>query len=106
MKKFIFNLFLNRFGIVLATFNLCWFASNGFRPFVPSGDYLLFLNFPAAILTSLSVLVSGIFLPKLSFSAEMLVGNTVFAILMVFQWLFIALIAQKLAVKFQKINVR
>lgn len=101
MKKFIVSLFSNHFGIVLVALNVCYFASIGFRPFIPSGQYLLYLNSPSGILTTLSVLIIRIFSPGLSFSVEMNIGNTLFVIFMIFQWLFIAWIAKTIARKFR-----
>jgi hypothetical protein len=99
MKKFIVNLFSNRFGIVLATLNVCYFAGIEFSPFGPPGTYFLYINLPAAILTSLSVLTVRIFSSKLSVANEMILGNTLFTFLIIMQWLFIAWIAKIIAQK-------
>lgn len=105
MKKFIVKLFSNRFGIILATLNLCYFVSKGNALFYhPSGKYFLCANLPAVISTGLSVEFIRIFLPNISPAAEMTLGNTLFVVFIVFQWLFIAWLARTIAQKLRQTN--
>ncbi|MEP6902857.1 MAG: hypothetical protein ABJA66_13980 [Actinomycetota bacterium] len=100
MKKFIVNLFSNRFGIVLATLNVCYFASKGSgitnQLF---GQIFVCAHFPAAISALLSLGIVKIFLHKLSYPTEMNIANTFFAFFIVAQWLFITWIAKTIAQK-------
>jgi len=56
MRKVITELFTNRFGIVLAALNLCFFASriNNFNA-PPIGKLFVYMNFPAIGSTILSL---------------------------------------------------
>jgi hypothetical protein len=58
MKKFIVNLLSNRFGIVLATINLCYFATFFTKLIethrVPAGKLFLILNLPSSICSHIS----------------------------------------------------
>ena len=105
MKKFIVNLFSNRFGIVLAALNLCYFASkiDNFNAYL-IGKLFVLIHFPAAALTLLALEFVQIFVHKIAPAAETTLGNMFFAAFIVFQWLFIAWIAKTLAQKFRPQN--
>lgn len=104
MKKFIVNLFSNRFGIVLATINLCYFASLGFDPFGIRYQLIFFLlNLPAILLTYLSGLGVRISVSAIISPTEMFFAKLLFTSLMIFQWLFIAWLAKTLAAQIRKI---
>lgn len=105
MKKFIVNLFSNRFGIILATLNVCYFASkgNGITRHL-FGKIFVCANFPAAISAILSLEFVKIFLHELSFPTEMDMVNIFFAFFIVLQWLFIAWIAKTIAQKLRQTN--
>ena len=102
MKKFIVNLFSNRFGIVLAALNLCYFASkvNNFTA-SPFRKIFVSLHFPAAALTIFSLEFVKVFVHKISPLAEATLENVFFAAFIVLQWLFIAWIAKTIARKFR-----
>ena len=99
MKKFIVNLFLNRFGIVLAALNVCYFAGNGIVPFQPSGMIFFCMNLPAAFATICSLGFVRLLLSEASFSRLMISVDLFFAFFTVLQWLFIAWIAKTIARK-------
>src|SRR5215213_1508735 len=103
MKKFIVSPFSNRFGIALATLNLCFFASkiDNFNAAL-FGKLFVMMHFPAVALTILSLEFVKIFVHKISPPAESNLGNIFFAAFIVFQWLFIAWIAKTLAQKFRR----
>jgi len=105
MKKFIVNLFSNRFGIVLAALNLCYFASkiDNFNAYL-FGKLFVLMHFPAAASTLLSLEFVRIFVHKIAPAAENTLGNMFFAAFIVLQWLFIAWIAKTLAQKFRPQN--
>ncbi len=102
MKKFIVQLFSNRFGIVLATLNVCYLASKGndfmARPF---GKLFVCTNFPAAVSAIFSLEFLEIFIDKIPSPAITVLGNTFFTFFIILQWLFIAWIARTIAQKFR-----
>lgn len=100
MKKFIVSLFSNRFGIVLATVNVCYFASrvHNFRP-QPLDMPFACANSPAIIATVFFVDFLNIFIPKLSFQTKEIIGIIFAGAFVTLQWLFIAWIAKTLAAK-------
>jgi hypothetical protein len=102
MKNFLVNLFSNRFGIVLAALNLCYFASKIYN-FTASPFAKIFVcaHFPAVALTIFSLEFVKLFVHKISPLAETTLGNIFFAVFVVFQWLFIAWIAKTVAQKFR-----
>jgi hypothetical protein len=103
MKKFIVSLFSNRFGIVLATLNVCCFVSKGkFLLEYPLDINLYCFNLPAVISTLLSLEIVKIFQHKLSFTAETSLANAFFVFFIVLQWLFIAWSAKTIARKFRR----
>ena len=100
MKKFIVDLFSNRFGIILAALNLCYFAGKGMATmYQPFGTIFGCANFPAAISSLLSVEFIRIFAHPISLTAEIMLANAFFAVFITLQWLFIAWIARMLATK-------
>jgi hypothetical protein len=105
MKKFIVDLFSNRFGIVLAALNLCYFASkiDNFSAYL-LGKLFVLLHFPAVASTLLSLELVRIFAHKIAPSSETTLGNMFFAVFIVLQWLCIAWIAKTLAQKFRPQN--
>jgi hypothetical protein len=105
MKKFIGSLFSNRFGIVLAALNVCYFVSKGSD--VTNnlfGKIFVCMNFPAAISALLAREFVEIFSHNLSFAAEMTVANIFFAFFIAGQWLFIAWIAKTLGAKVSRLR--
>ncbi len=103
MKKFIINLFSNRFGIISAALNLCYFASQGNHVTCnPIGKIFVSMNFPAALSALLSLKFIGIFARPLSIAAETQIANIFFATFIVLQWLVIAWIAKTLAAKIRR----
>lgn len=105
MKKFIVNLFSNRFGIVLATLNVCFFAlKSSNMASVPEtflGKVFVSLNLPAFIFTRLCYEIPNALFAEISYSARMNLKFGLFASFIVLQWLFIAWIAKTLAQKFR-----
>jgi len=107
MKSFIVNLFSNRFGIVLATLNVCYFASRGNHVACTAlGKIYVSVNAPAAISAILSREFVKIFSHPLSFAAEDNLANAFFAVFIVLQWLFIAWIARTLAAKIRRAKLQ
>ena len=108
MKKIIVNLLSNRFGIVLAALNLCYFAGKLFvladLPRNISGKIFLSLNIPALISSSLLYEILRNFLPELSYDNRFYVRSGFVTVCIVFQWLFIAWIAKTIAQKFTQRN--
>ena len=100
MKKFMIDLFSNRFGIVLAALNVCYLASKG-ELFVynPLGKFFLGINVPAICSTVLSLEILTLFTGRQTPLTEYMMGNTFFVIYIVLQWLAIAWLAQTLARK-------
>ena len=104
MKKFVVNLLSNRFGIVLAALNLCYFAGKLFV-FADlsrniAGKIYLSLNIPALISSGLLYESLRSFLPELSYDTRFYVIAGFVTVFIVFQWLFIAWIAKASAQKF------
>ncbi len=108
MKKFVVNLLSNRFGIVLAALNLCYFAGKLFV-FADlsrniAGKIFLSLNLPALISSGLLYEILRNFLPELSYDTRFYVRSGFVTFFIVFQWLFIAWIANAVAQKFAQRN--
>lgn len=102
MKKFNASLFSNRFGIVLAALNVCYFASQGNHVTCsPIGKIFVSMNFPAALSALFSRELIGIFARPLSIAAKTQIANIFFAFFIVLQWLFIAWLARTIAGKFR-----
>lgn len=102
MRKFIVDLFSNRFGIVLAAINLCYLASKwNVLLYHPSGKLFLCANLPAGISSFLSVEFTKIFWHRIPLATEAYLANIFLAFFIVLQWLFIAWIARTIAGKFR-----
>jgi hypothetical protein len=103
MRKFIVNLFSNRFGIVLATLNLCVFAAAGRDLFnYPLGKIFACINLPSMISTWLSVEFIRIFAGQFSFAARNVLIGTLLGVFIALQWLLIARFASRLADRIQR----
>ena len=104
MRKFIAILFSNRFGIVLATLNVCYLAKVIFaKPLiVPSLSEKIFLsiNAPGLFFSYLPASFAHEFFPLLDETQiKLQVAFVVITFFMVLQWLFIAWIARTIAQK-------
>ena len=103
MKEFIVELFSNRFGIVLATLNACYFVYKLPVLFELQRSFFaklfLSLNSPALISTSILHEILREFLPKLAYETQYKVALSMIGIFIVLQWLFIAWIAKTIAQK-------
>ena len=102
MKKFIVDLFSNRFGIVLAALNVCYFAGVGFVVLQPSGQIFFCMNLPAAFSTVFSLKLVNLLMPGCFFTLRTGLGDLLFTFFIVLQWLFIAWIAQTAARKLRR----
>ena len=103
MKKFVIELFSNRFGIVLAALNLCYFASCGLDSIGRlSGSIFASLNTPAAVPTAITLAVGKLFIRDLSPIDPNTAVALVFSFFIALQWLLVAWSARKLAVRFRK----
>jgi len=105
MKKFIVNLFSNRFGIVLATLNVCYFAIKSSNmagvPHTFLGRVFISLNLPAFIFTRLGYEIFNAAFAEIHYSAQMSLKLGLFTFFVILQWLFIVWIAKTLARKFR-----
>ena len=100
MRKFFAELFTNRFGIVLAALNVCYFASQGNHVACTAlGKIFISLNAPAAISAVLSRELVKIFSPQLSLAAEANIANVFLVFFIILQWLFIARLARTIALR-------
>ena len=110
MKKFVLELFTNRFGIVLAALNLCYLAGHGLvQARRPSEALFLCLNAPAALSTSVAVFAANGFLPPAlipSGASALSAVAVLYGVSMVFQWLFIAWASRKLAARWSRRDAR
>lgn len=104
MRKFIVNLFSNRFGIVLATLNACYLANVAFtkQMLMPGVSEKIFLsiNAPGLILAVLSGDIAQKVFPILKSLNTPAAAFALMTFFMVSQWLFIAWIAKTLARRF------
>lgn len=106
MKKFIVNLFSNRFGIVLATLNVCYLATkiqdivNIPQTFL--GKVFVCLNMPAFILSRLAYAIDALLFGEIKYSMQISVKLVLFTFFIILQWLFIAWIARTLAAKIRR----
>src|SRR4051812_48671893 len=98
MRKFIVNLFSNRFGIVLAALNLCYLANQiyGKIDFVPTAfaKFFFIINLPAAFSSYFFYQIISVFFSKFEYRSEVNFKLAFFGVFIVFQWLFIAWIAR------------
>jgi hypothetical protein len=102
MRKFIVNLFSNRFGIILAAVNLCYFAFKA-RTFSnhPLDVVFVCANVPAWVATFLSLGFVKLLIPGISLSTNWLLNLTLAGLSVTLQWLFIAWISKSLAQRFR-----
>jgi len=100
MKNFVKGLITNRFGIVLAALNICYFVSHNpdsIRSLVNFDKLMISLNVPAAVLTVIPMTIIK-FLFQMSYEfAYMQFGYTAFLFFVTFQWLFIGWMAKAVA---------
>jgi hypothetical protein len=128
MRKFIGSLFSNRFGIILATLNVCYFVSrtyfqrvlehtHGESCFVFKNFFLfpvnndinglmLFQNLPAIILTLFPNFLMREFSSNLCVFTQTKFQMIFFSFFMILQWLFIGWLAKTIAGKLQGFNQR
>lgn len=125
MKKFVKELVTNRFGIVMATLNICWFLSSAPIQFVLShrnhencfyyrepfllifsrseiANPILAVDIPSFILSDF---LSDVFLkasPDLCVFTQLHIQVVFFIFSVFLQWLFIGWIAKKLAQKLSR----
>ncbi len=124
MKKFVVNLFSNRFGIVLATLNVCYFLSETFFqrvfshthgescfvtkkfflfPMILSNfeNLMMILNLPSIILSLIPYILLKEYLTGICAYTQIKLQFAFFSFFVVLQWLFIAWIARTIARKFR-----
>ena len=101
MRKFIRELFSNRFGIVLAALNLCYLMSHDHQPTRHLLDMPVFCaNIPAGALGFLSLKgIESLFNVELSLTVSANLASVFFVFFITLQWLFIAWIAKMLAAR-------
>jgi hypothetical protein len=123
MKKFAKELFTNRFGIVLATLNICYFVSNKFISFIfahPHGencnfykkhflmlypiferspDWGFLINLPSLIASRFQGFFFLKIFPNLCNLMHMKIQIVFFTFFIALQWLFIAWLSYKIAQK-------
>lgn len=123
MKKFVKELFTNRFGIVLATLNICYFVSNKFVSFIfthQHGEtcnfylkhflmlYPIYRSLPDCgfLINLLPLIASRLqgflflkFFPHLCIFTQMKIQIVFFIFFVALQWLFIAWLSYKIAQK-------
>lgn len=105
MKKFIVQLFSNRFGIILAALNVCYLVSRGeVFAYNALGKYFISANAPAVSLTVLSLEFLTLFTGRQAPFTEYVMGNILFVFYIVLQWLFIAWFSYALAAKIRQTN--
>lgn len=106
MKKFVIDLFSNRFGIVLAALNVCYLAAkiqdivNIPQTFL--GKVFVCLNIPAFILSRLAYKIDALLFGEIKYSIQISVKLVLFTLFIILQWLVIAWIARTIAVKIRK----
>ena len=103
MKKFIMSLVTNRLGIILATLNLCFFASksNAVQALdrIPLGRFFLVLNLPSLICAGFSSEIVISIYTGLTDSSQKKIGIFFATFFMILQWLFIGWLAKSIAGK-------
>lgn len=119
MRNLLLGLVTNRFGIVLATLNVCYFVSRKFVHFAFShggGDHCLFMkhhiffwikweytktifmiNLPASVASALPSKALQVFLPDLCIYTQAQFQTVFLVFFITLQWLFIGWTAKKLA---------
>lgn len=108
MKNFVVGLLTNRFGIVLATLNVCYFVSDYFTNIFKTsnnfGKIIVVLNVPAIILTAIPLRIMDFLfsIPNLFSQRQLL--SFIFLFFVTLQWLFIGWLAKTIALKIQAIK--
>lgn len=122
MKKFVKELFTNRFGIIMATLNICYFVSAKFinfvsvhqhgencfyykwhfvllyaKPNVP--DFGFLINLPSLLISFFQGILFLKFFPKFCTFTQIKIQIVFFVIFVVLQWLFIGWASKKIARK-------
>lgn len=107
MKEFIKNLVSNRFGIILATLNVCYFVSHNrgaIRLLANYDELMISLNSPAALLTLIPVIIIKIlFQMSYQFAFDQF-GLVTFLFFVTLQWLFIGYLAKTVARKIESMK--
>ena len=129
MKKFLVELFSNRFGIVLAAINLCFFVSSDvvsrvfehvhgdtcilFNSRIPSPlvnlqvpDLIMLQNLPALFYSMISSSLFEKLFPGVCAYTHIRFQVFSLLIFIVLQWLFVALIAKTLAAKLRRSDLK
>lgn len=127
MRNFVKGLLTNRFGIVLAALNVCYFASRSYIHFIfahahgencaffggrhffdiftglgaGSSDFMFLLNLPAVLFSLLSGTFVQIIFPDFCLYTQGKIQIVFFVFFITFQWLFIGWTAKTLAGKIQ-----
>ena len=133
MKKFVKELITNRFGIVLATLNVCYFGLKNFG-YSPSKHFLshvfehahgencifihhpmlfplaypalsetiMLLNLPALLFSLIPGKIMLMIFPQFCFFTQVKFQMIFFVLAVVLQWLFIAWLSRKIALKLAK----
>lgn len=104
MRNFIKGMLTNRFGIVLATLNVCYFVSHSpgaIRLLFDFDKLMISLNTPAALLTLIPITVIKIlFQMPYKFAFDQF-GLVTFLFFVILQWLFIGWAAKTIARKIE-----
>ena len=112
MRNFVKALITNRFGIVLAALNLCYFVSGAafanFKFNIPSNNFevlMRLMHFPAALPTVISAgFLNFLFSAPNNFIYYRF-AFPIFLFFVTFQWLFIAWTAKTIAGRIRPANV-
>ena len=105
MKEFIKNLFSNRFGIILATLNLCYFLSNSYiyNGYIHNGfeKIMVMTNFPALLLAIVSSKFVGALFQNISTHGGARFSIVLMMFFVTLQWLFIGWLSKTIARKIE-----
>src|SRR5689334_505547 len=111
MRKFIASLLSNRFGILLAAVNVCYFAAKTqnmasvAQTFI--GKVFISINMPAFVLTRLCYEIGAAFFGEfINPASQFGVKLGMFASFIVLEWLFIAWLAETLAARIRRPNLQ
>jgi len=103
MKNFVKGMITNRFGIVLATLNLCYFLSNSYvyTGYVHNGftKIMIMINSPALLLAIVSSKIAGALFQDIRTHGGARFSIVLMVFFITFQWLFIAHLARIIALK-------
>lgn len=107
--NFVKSLLSNGFGIILATLNVCYFASEfGSYPVYPRtlvSRIFISLNLPSLIPVEISSEIIKIIIPAISLRTIYQFSNLFFVCFMILQWLFVANLSRKIAQNLQSNKV-